>query len=79
MIKATGRTPDGDTVLILGLSRLNTERLLDGKPIKVDGLDVGLPGIQVVLVGGETEQAIGDDMQKHGLITKDTLRQDLDS
>lgn len=75
MIKATGRTGDGDTLLILGLSRTNTERLLAGKPIKVNGLDVGLPGIQVILLGGETEEAITAELQ--GLITKDTLHTDL--
>lgn len=75
MIKATGRTADGDTVLILGLSRRNTERLLNDEPIRVNGLDVGLPGLQVVLIGGETEQTLTAELQ--GLITKDTLYTDL--
>lgn len=67
MIKSTGRTADGDTVLILGLSRRNTERLLDDQPIKVNGLDV--------LIGGETERAITGELR--GLVTKDTLYADL--
>ena len=73
MIKATGRTGDGDVLLLLGLSRLNTERLLAGQPIRVHGTDVGLPGLQVVIIGGETEGTMRTEMETHGLIDPDAL------
>lgn len=79
MIKATGRTADGDTLLLLGLSRLNTRWLLRGQPIRVNGLDVGLPGLQVLIVGGETEDAIITELVKLGLVGPDTHTQDLGS
>lgn len=75
MIKATARTSDGDTLLILGLSRTNTERLHQDQPIDVNGLDVGLPGIHVLLIAGETEDAIVEQLA--GLIGENTIRQDL--
>ncbi len=55
MIKAI--TADGRLVL-LGLSRGNMERLLENKPILVP--PAALPGLQtgVLIVGGETEDAI---------------------
>lgn len=72
MIKATGRTGDGDALLLLGLSRANTERLLNGDPIKVYGQDIGMPSLVVVIVGGETEAAIQADLTEHGLLDERT-------
>jgi hypothetical protein len=45
-------------MLMLGLSRGNTERLLDGKPIPVELKELlGIDAV-LVIVGGETEDAI---------------------
>lgn len=56
MIKARA----GNTV-IFGLSRLNLERLQEGKPIMFDGAEVGLEG-RICITFGETEQAILDEL-----------------
>ncbi|MGH3796022.1 MAG: hypothetical protein ACREQ5_05930 [Candidatus Dormibacteria bacterium] len=68
MIKASGRTGDGDALVLLGLSRENTTRLLDGQPIKVHGQDVGMPGVVIVLLGGETEDDIKTELTSNGLM-----------
>lgn len=67
MIKATGGSKDGTPLLILGLSRLNTEKLLDGQPIhvRVDHVDPRLPALNVVLMGGETEEDIAAELGQH--------------
>lgn len=68
MIKAIW-TNDGAHVLILGLSRENTKRLLAGQPIRVDVAELrktaGLTGSveQVLLVAGEDEAAIERDLR----------------
>ena len=51
----------GRPTMLLGLSRKNTERLLDGQPIHKD---IGFP-IDVLIVGGETEETILEDLKKH--------------
>ena len=59
----------GDTV-IFGLSRLNLEKLQEGKPIMFDGEQVGIEGTKLVIMFGETEQAIMDDLEQSFSITK---------
>jgi hypothetical protein len=51
MIKATA-----GNLIILGLERMNIQRLTEGKPIKVDMADLGMPGKQVVIMFGETKE-----------------------
>lgn len=66
MIKAVGATSKG-SLIILGLSRENCTRLLAGLPIHVDlhELDPRLPeGLTVLLMGGETEEAIAGELQQ---------------
>ncbi len=58
MIKASATGPGGKPLLILGLSRKNTEMLLTGHPISVElKAFTGLVGT-VLLMAGETEEAI---------------------
>jgi|GEM_PF-2063056 len=58
MIKASAKGGDGKPLLILGLSRKNTEMLLAGRPISVElKAFTGLVGT-VLLMAGETEQDI---------------------
>lgn len=59
MIKARA----GDTV-IFGLSRLNLEKLQEGKPIAFDGSEVGMDGLRVLIMFGETEQAIAAELSE---------------
>lgn len=65
MIKARGQAAGTDMV-ILGLSRNNTERLLNNSPIMFDGAQVGLAGVRIVICGGETEADIAEDLRSIG-------------
>lgn len=58
MIKASAVGKGGKPLLLLGLSRKNTELLLDGKPISIELK--GLIGLEatVLLIAGETEGAM---------------------
>ncbi len=58
MIKATS----GDTI-ILGLSRTNIERLQAGQPISFDGATIGLEGKTFVILFGETEKTIMQELE----------------
>jgi hypothetical protein len=53
MVKARS----GDLV-IFGLSRVNLEKLQEGKPIAFDGDEVGLTGKRFLILFGETENDI---------------------
>jgi hypothetical protein len=68
VIKASGRTTGGKPLLLLGLSVENAARLLAGQPIGFDTAALGLPPMQVVIVGGQTEDAIAAELAAHGLI-----------
>jgi hypothetical protein len=59
-------------VVLIGLSRMNTERLLKDMPIKFDGADVALPGLTFVIIGGESEPELMAQLQKAGLIDAET-------
>lgn len=61
MIKA--KLTDGSVVV--GLSRLNCEKLLQGKPINLQLKEMGLPDIRILIVGGESEQSIMNELTKH--------------
>lgn len=54
----------GGPVVVLGLSRLNVTRLMEGKPIQFDGAEVLLPGITFVIMGGETEAAMQRELSE---------------
>jgi ABC-type Fe3+-citrate transport system substrate-binding protein len=62
MIKAAA-TFGKKKVLILGLSRENTERLHNGEPIKVDLEALGLVGPDVILFAGETEEEMKAELE----------------
>lgn len=68
MIKAVGRSGDGTPLLILGLSGENMARLMAGEPIRIDTAAMGLPKMNVVIVGGRTEESITEDLRAHGLV-----------
>lgn len=72
MVKFCATIDQGRGRLIgIGLSRENCKRLLEGQPITFDLIELGLAvhdggGIrkgQVVIMGGETEEAIKEDVQ----------------
>ena len=67
MIKA--RAVDGTA--LFGLSRKNLEQLLDGNPIVLQLSEMGLPRQKIVILAGENEQAIMDDLVRHKLVAPD--------
>lgn len=75
---------DGVHVLGLGLSRANCERLLAGKPILIKLDDMRKLGAaipwegEIVLLAGETEASITDDMMKIGALDHTRVSGDID-
>jgi hypothetical protein len=67
MVKLTGVSKNGKLAVVLGLSKLNCDKLLEGKPIFFLGDEIGIPGISVTIVGGEDEQKIVESLKKSGL------------
>jgi len=67
---------DGTTVLLLGLSRANLERLEAGDPIRVTRATHGLPvpeTLTVLIIAGETEASMEADLRHLGAITDETV------
>lgn len=56
MIKALGNNGLGN-IIYLGLSRMNIEKLQEGKPISFNGSEIGLSGT-VIIDFGETEEEL---------------------
>lgn len=85
MIKALG-TSQGRPVIILGLSRGNCTKLLEGKPIKIDLRLMKLESKEpqqydfnyatICLCGGETELAIIDELSKFVDLPKESIPHD---
>ena len=58
MLKAVGTLPTGRKIFLIGLSWANLDRLRADQPIKFDGAQVyGLDG-DVIILAGESEQAM---------------------
>lgn len=67
MIKASGKQVDGRWLFVLGLSDVNLELLRKGKPLLVALERLGGSG-DVVIMWGQTEEAIRADFEKAGLV-----------
>lgn len=72
MLKAIGKRPDGGNLLLLGLSRENMRKLLRKQPLFFDCADLGLTGLSVTILGGETEADITRDLRQFGKIDERT-------
>lgn len=62
MIKAVLRTALGQPVILLGLSGENVTRLMADEPIKINLAELGLPPLQIAIVGGRTEDDIAQQL-----------------
>lgn len=51
-------------LVIFGLSKLNIERMQEGKPVAFDGAEVGLDGVRIMIMYGETEIAIVHELEE---------------
>jgi hypothetical protein len=63
VIKATGQYA-GRPLLILGLSGENMTRLMADEPISIDLAELDLAPMQVLLVGGRTEDEITAQLKR---------------
>lgn len=73
MIRFLATNEDGGTVIGLGLSRANVDRLVDGEPIQVDAASVNAPFRgQIFIFFGETEEAMAEELQRGGAIGPQT-------
>jgi hypothetical protein len=70
VIKASSVHPEtGQSLVFLGLSDENWKRLRAGQPIVVNlrrDLSPDLPNLSVVILGGEDEQSLIDDLRSLG-------------
>jgi hypothetical protein len=67
MLKMTARTGDNRTLVVLGLDRENVRLLTEGKPIVADLAELGIPGVIVSLMFGETQDAMLDELRGTGI------------
>jgi predicted kinase len=73
VIKASVTNPN-NPIFILGLSEVNVQRLKAGQPILTSLKSFGVEQAgQVVILYGQTEQAIADDMVRNGMIGNETV------
>lgn len=70
MIKFTADI-NGKPVLGIGISEVNVRKLKEGMPIKINDKDF-FDGI-IVIMYGKTEEHMAAELQKAGLISKDTI------
>lgn len=66
MLKIRATINKSDTV-ILALTQENWFRLVNNQPIMFPGSDVGLDVAHVVIIGGETEADIKEDLRSIGV------------
>lgn len=65
MIKAVLRDTNGAPVILLGLSGENVTRLMADEPIKVNLAEIGLPPLQIAIIGGRTNADITAQLEQH--------------
>jgi hypothetical protein len=66
---------DGHLMVLIGLSRNNCERLLEGKPIH-KGPDTTRAPMTIIIVGGETEEDIAKELEERGLLEETQIFND---
>lgn len=78
MIKFSGTDRETKVPLLgIGLSRANCEALLAGRPIRFSTLGMdGLPTIEVIVMAGETETSMAQELMDIGAITRDKIHED---
>ena len=68
VIKASGTSRNDQPFILLGLSQENWDRLRDRKPIEFNATALGFDG-DIIIVGGDTEEDILDELRAHRLVT----------
>lgn len=73
MIVAVGEN-EGRTLLLLGLSKVNIERLMAHQPIRMTAESHHIPdGLEIQIVYGDTEGAIEQKLLAAGVIDSQTI------
>jgi hypothetical protein len=67
VIKAQTRQDNGRSLVLLGLVEGNVERLEAGQPIKFSGEQVGIEGVDLAILYGDTEEVIIEELEKAGV------------
>lgn len=75
MIKGHMRTASGRDIILLGISENNVEILKAGNPLVIMRQDLPPYLLQdIIIIFGETEQAIVDQLRAQGYITDETIQ-----
>lgn len=74
MIKAIARREDGDELLILGLSKGNIEKLKENLPICFKKQDLKGCKYDVLIVYGDTEEAIVNELNNQFYIEEKNIK-----
>lgn len=56
-------------VLILGLTDGNLAEIRNGNPVRVDGAEVGIVNLTVLVMAGETRADLFDQLRRLGLLS----------
>ncbi len=64
MIKARLTAQDGRTLILFGLSEGNLKHLKQDMPVHIHGEELNAPGIDFVIVYGETEEKIVEQLRE---------------
>jgi hypothetical protein len=67
MIKARA-VIKGQDVIIFGLEKPNLDALMDNKPIMFDGQHVGLHNLKIIIIAGETQADLMEDLRALGVV-----------
>ena len=73
MIKMSGSNGQRKMIL-LGLSEGNLMRLREKKPIHINGEELNLPGIDIVICWGQTEDSLAKELRH--MISPETVQRD---
>lgn len=77
MIKFTGYDRVRNcNMLGIGLSRGNCEKLLAGEPIEFNTGEMGMPKLTVMIMGGETELAMHQELEELGVLRGVKINED---
>ena len=75
MIKMSGTSEDGKRkVILLGLSEGNLMRLREKKPIIINGEEMMIPDLDIIICWGETEDALARELSS--MIGPETRQRD---
>lgn len=78
MIKAAGTNLEkGCHMILIGLSRGNCEKLLAEEPIQFNLESMGLPPMDILIMGGETEEAMYKELKGYGLLDNAKINEDV--